>query len=372
MVDGYELLSGSCDFFVPYNRRLGDPLHLGDFNGDSFVDIATVNRARDDVSIIMGFGSSCEDLRLASQDSAIISAAMKRFWFAWWNTGLSPNGKQRQTSPERWEVVKEVIRSLIDDCGICFLSLGEVAERDIPQLLGASAAPLCELYDDSLPGIAIVYRSDMTRSVKQRILTSYYLRNRLRRCLHVELSANNALNLHLFVLHWPSDAYGNDGPLKRARLAEDLRQELDDLDVTAQAIVLGDFNEEPFSSVISQGLEASRSRERARKKRLRYNPCWRQLGEQQSLQAEISGVRLGAGTYYYRQSGAETQWYNFDQILLSSSLLDPQRWHLFEDELSIWCKPPLSNDKTGKPNSKFDHLPVLGCLHPPLTRTSGS
>ncbi|WP_428267069.1 endonuclease/exonuclease/phosphatase family protein [Haliangium sp.] len=294
---------------------------------------------------------------------------MTPFRFAWWNTKLSPPGG-KPASPEKQTIAAEVVRALIDDHGVQLLALGEVSMEDLKSLRRACRAPLDYTFEVPTTGnkrgsrLAILHHLEMVELREVMWPRVIWLGNPMRPSLQARVYFQGEL-VNCFVLHWPSNFRDDAAAGKRQELARDLRRTIHELpDPEARVLVLGDFNAEPFSAELNEGLKASRDRDRARAKHLLYNPCWRLLGEQQTL-GEETERRRGAGTYYYRQSGQITRWFTMDQMLVSSALLSREQWHLDEGTVEIWQEPPLANIRRGTPVLDFDHYPIVGSLRAP-------
>ena len=288
---------------------------------------------------------------------------MERLRFAWWNTRLVHKDGAKQQ-----EIAGEVVRRLIDEAGVVLLALGEVTEAQAGMLRDACRTrPLSLLVGDSVPrGMALCYRRDILQLDDHRRITTGWRDKVMERILHAELSGLPS-PLHVFVNHWPSNYMNDSSQAERSRLAQHLRGKLREMPGLSHVVILGDFNVEPFDAALGQELEASRSRDAVTKgKALLYNPFWRLLGERQSLREALQQPRRSAGTYLYRSSNATSQWYTMDQILVSAPLLNPEEWHLLEEETFIWQEPPLLAEKTGRPSHEFDHFPIVGTLRSPV------
>jgi hypothetical protein len=288
---------------------------------------------------------------------------MERLRFAWWNTRLVYKDGVKQQ-----EIACEVVRRLIDEAGIVLLALGEVTEAQAEMLRDAChTRPLSLLAGNSVPrGMALCYRRDILDLHSFERVTTRWRDKELHRILHAKF-VGRLSPLHVFINHWPSDYRNNAAAAEQRRLAQDLRSRLRKMTTLSHSVVIGDFNVEPFDTAMCDELEASRSRDAVTKGRaLLYNPFWRLLGERQSLREALLQPRRSAGTYLYRSSNATSQWYTMDQILVSAPLLNPEEWHLLEEETFIWQEPPLLAEKTGRPSHEFDHFPIVGTLRSPV------
>lgn len=140
-----------------------------------------------------------------------------------------------------------------------------------------------------------------------------------------------ATRLHVLVNHWPSRGGDRSGALRRVA-GTTLRRVVDAIlarDPTADILIAGDFNDEPFDASVVAALGAIRSRnavlEREHVPAL-FNPSWRFLAEPD------------VGTYYYN---AQWAWHVFDQVIVSKGLLDGDGFTLVEDSLAIHAPDAL-------------------------------
>ena len=118
--------------------------------------------------------------------------------------------------------------------------------------------------------------------------------------------------VHLLVNHWPSRRAGAElTSYKRIKAAEtclEVIQEIRAKDPKADIVVMGDFNDNPDSVSIQQHLTPADM----------YNPM-------EQLQSRTRG------TSKYRDS-----WFLFDQILVSNSLRDKDKFGLFFEQAEIF------------------------------------
>jgi endonuclease/exonuclease/phosphatase family metal-dependent hydrolase len=152
--------------------------------------------------------------------------------FAWWNTNLAPGGKARDNTASRWKVATEVVRQLLDRIDADLLALGEVSERDVEQLRGdVKRQPLellCETTETWPKGLAVLYDRRNLELVEREILSTARMGTDHRRGLRLTFHMAEPASawLHVFVLHLPSSYQNNAGPDVRARIAQDLREEV--------------------------------------------------------------------------------------------------------------------------------------------------
>jgi len=178
--------------------------------------------------------------------------------------------------------------------------------------------------------------------------------------LYVKGLLKDSVELHVFVNHWSSRRGGQkESEHKRVLAAQNLKRKSDsilDIDANANIIFMGDFNDYPTNTSISEVLGA-KSIEKAN-----TNDFVNLLAPQHSE---------GKGTHNYRG-----EWGALDQIIISPSLKneeglevkDKEAYILYEDFL-LYEHP--SGDKTpsktyGGPNyygGYSDHLPIYFYLH---------
>lgn len=132
--------------------------------------------------------------------------------------------------------------------------------------------------------------------------------SRTRDILYIKGPLLNRDTLHLFVNHWPSryGGYAATKP-KRNETARILRQNVDSLFLAIQAphiIIMGDFNDDPDDESLADVLNAQP-----------VSPL---------IQAETL-YNLMQNAYHSQYGGTlkhQAQWNQFDQIIVSGSLLD--------------------------------------------------
>lgn len=296
------------------------------------------------------------------QGTEVSPRTMERISLAWWNAGLAPLGVSRG-SPERYDVASRVLRSLVVDESVALLALGETTDADL-EACCASASELRRL-EWRKPGgrrqrasaLAVGYDARVLTLLDDSLLTDTFGGTTFATGWHLVFEAfasGDALNV--VVVHWPSHVR-EDAAIQRQWIATSLHSRFrEDRDV----VLLGDFNDEPFSPALSHGLVAYRDRELVRRRGdAYYNPFWRHLGEQQILEHEETGS-LPAGTHFHH-SGTASRWFTFDQIVVSSGLLGNSAWRLLEGTTRVVTHESLLTPR-GTMRDVFDHLPVATSL----------
>ena len=285
--------------------------------------------------------------------------------FAWWNTGLTPRG--RIATVEQQRIAAHLVELLVGG-NIDFIALGEVSlnERVIYAEVashygykiidgfakaGRSQFNMLFLYQPirlnvSDPVAIIVKKGDRTLRIAQRL----------------DIVVNRSDKpLHIFVSHWSSRLHLAEDAPDRALLGLRLRDAVDGIyaqyqpQVVPNIILMGDYNDEPFSKSLTDHLRATRDRALSiRKIDLLYNPFWQHLG----APCKPIGRDRPGGTYFHA-GGEITKWRLFDQFIVSSSFLESGDWILDENLTRIIEAPEyiqLLWDRT----ERFDHAPIVG------------
>lgn len=284
---------------------------------------------------------------------------------AWWNTSLAPRGQTRESDGLR-AAAASVIQILLMKNRVSFLALGEMSLEDMTHLrqlikiknlkfesgitsVGRAKYDTCYIYNTEileLVGIEDVSSADGGRTLKLAQQLTF-------------IEKISGKPIFILVSHWPSRLHVSEHDPVRdefgIRLRDTIRNIKPSDGTQPYIILLGDYNEEPFSKALSIQLKASRHREFvSRKEHLLYNPFWGFLGQRDA----DSDRPLGS---YYWKDGAISKWFTFDQIMFSSSLARRGDWSLLEDGehfANIADLTALVIDS----KSKFDHIPVYATI----------
>ncbi len=291
----------------------------------------------------------------------------ERLILAWWNTGISPFGKTRESNESNIAYASRVVNTLLKDLRVDFLGLCEVTKSDLIRLLRESVLPNYSIYDGTYDigrskfDTGAIYNTDRFTLIDDKVITVSLGNRTLKLANRIEFKvANDDFPFYIFLTHWPSHLTP-DSESFRILLGARLRLMLSDLITVykenARLIIMGDFNEEPFHECIENQLLATRDRDMAKKSySYLYNPFWRLLGESVSYTHDCR-IRSYAGTCHI-SSGHSTKWKTVDQIIVSSAFLGNCSWHLNEDLTKILYITPNAidiNEATGT----FDHFPII-------------
>ncbi len=281
-------------------------------------------------------------------------------------------GKPRET-PSNFKVFQTVVDHLTRQLDVDFCALGEVSETDVEDIrkylkgssyevvngiksIGRSQYSTCLLFNPAklschLGGHEVV----MQESSKYRLAQQVYLE-----------PTDSSSIFQVFISHWPSRLNLPANDPMRLTLGDRLRQRVDKVlseDKATNIVLMGDYNDEPFDSSLSNCLRATRDRDLIKKKpSLLYNPFWRHLCHPE-LVANPSTTRSKPESWgtYYHSNGTLFKWRTFDQMFFSSSLLGSDGWYLNEASTSIVDIEPYTQLVMNRTDS-FDHLPIIAAL----------
>jgi hypothetical protein len=282
---------------------------------------------------------------------------------AWWNTSLAPRGRARGDADFSL-AAGEVVRALLEDGRIDALFLGEVTPDDAEACLKDVCQKTVRFVRTPAGGgarrqqaLAALYDPSRLSIVSDRMLADTRAGSRFETGWHLTVTAAGREDiLDIVVVHWPSHLREEQGP-QRGHMAASLYREFRR---NRDVVIVGDFNDEPFSAALTEGLVAYRDRDLVRRKaEAFYNPFWRWLGERQHVEDELGG-RLPAGTHFYRR-GLLSRWFTYDQVVVSSALLGRSAWNLVEGATRVLFPETLLADD-GTMRGGFDHLPIATTL----------
>lgn len=278
-------------------------------------------------------------------------------------------GKPRATDEQK-SIAMEVINHLTKELEIDCLALGEVASTNLFDFKKQLNLKEYELFDGTQKkgrlqfDTGVLYRKESLCLLNNKNIicspgrTNSKVANRLDFMI-----IDDKTILTLFVSHWPS-RLKEDNQQIRNYMGKFLKNEIDNLTCeygeTAYAILMGDYNDEPFDPSLSEHLFASRDRGFVCKfPTFLYNPFWRYMGE--SL-PHIPGEsnKSYAGSCFY-SGGRDTFWRTFDQIIFSSEFLRDGDWQLNEEYTKILDIEPYCGSVSALKNI-FDHFPVISFI----------
>lgn len=292
------------------------------------------------------------------------------FRIGWWNTRLKYLFKAEGSTSKHLAAAAQIVAALMNQQQGSLLCLGEICNDSFAILnaqLAGAGFELIQLDENPLKphfGMVAVYRPDKIAGLVATYETQLIegVKRRLAVRLIAELPTGSILNL--FLAHWPSRLYSPEGSPERDQMASFLRAKIEELfeaDEDSKVVVVGDFNDDPYSRSISRGLMATKELVRiSRNKRLLYNPFWGKLVHPTEV-FRGGGMPPASGTYYYA-NGRVNRWHVFDQMLFSSAYFgESAEWHLDERNTHIidhrfGLIPDLRSGEG------FDHYPIMATI----------
>jgi hypothetical protein len=291
--------------------------------------------------------------------------------FLWWNTSLSPPIQKPKTREEDLHFVVAQIKHMRAIYSFAVLGLGEVSTDDLDQILSGVGDPTLAKVDatDRRKRLkfdtAIIYDLTKLELLRQPLsLTENLNGDTLKLGIVASFmiaSANEVVQV--VTSHWPSRR--TLGPLesKRSEYGTWLRTRCQSLRATEASpyiVLMGDYNDDPFSPSLAEHLFATRDRTlAARDTNYFYNPFWRCLGESQP--ATFPETDVGVCGTHYHPYGKHTEWVTFDQIIFSSAFLIEGPLVLNEKYTGIVSTPDLTKALRQR-TQRIDHFPVISVV----------
>lgn len=291
---------------------------------------------------------------------------------AWWNTSLSPIRARHRAEEEDKQIAAGIVNSLVDSLQIDCLALGEVTSDELTYLLNSCCTQDYGIFDGTLKkeshlfDTGLIYNKNRLEIIDSGDLTDGYGNRELKLAQRIDFRVRETYEeLHVYICHWPSRLWCHENSAMRntfgIRLHDSIGNFKQASEQAAQIIIMGDFNDEPFDESLAQYLLATRDRTKVMlDDKYFYNPFWRHLGEVFPFSANGDGSN-GCGTCFHKSGGEETRWRTFDQIIVSSSLLDHDRWFIDEENTDS-LKNPILDELLESKSRIFDHRPVLSYL----------
>lgn len=284
---------------------------------------------------------------------------------ACWNTALSSSARTVSTDLLRCIDIVSHIESLFNDLRCDFVALSEVCSADLDifrKLLNPShkIIDLASSVGKTRFDCAVIYNENLLSVDKIKDLSLVDLGNTIKTGQVVSVKEKITNDEFIIVLcHWSSQIM-TSGIDKRNNAAKHLQSYLEPhLRNGDKVIVMGDFNDEPYSSALVENLYATRCIDAVRKHptQLLYNPFWRYMVCEELYSHSNDTKSFESGTYSYT-SYTKNFWKMYDQIIFSSSFLGSSCWHINEQETTIVKSQSFRTSFSSK-NSSVDHYPVI-------------
>lgn len=295
----------------------------------------------------------------------------EKFSIAWWNTSLSPAAARDRASPSELAFAFTLIDEVLTTYEIDIFCLGEISPSNFIALSQLYSDKGYIVYDGTYNeglikhDLCILINTAKFTYYDSKSITEQSILGKIRAGQEIHLIDNvSGDDLFIYLSHWPSRSYdANDEMPKRYELGKALREAVEKCIEEKKGkffIMIGDFNDDPFSKSLTHAFGATRDRDLVRNNnKLFYNPFWNFMGATVNFPMQDHEDSI-YGTYYYKK-GLLTQWHTFDQIIFSSSFICNERWHLLENEVTIVINQ-IIRELIMDTKSPFDHLPILAVI----------
>ncbi|MGR5388517.1 endonuclease/exonuclease/phosphatase family protein [Vibrio crassostreae] len=288
----------------------------------------------------------------------------------WWNVNLSSTAKAATTNGTAdvyIQIAAHILR-LFSENSYHFLALGEVSKEDMIGLQNALSVTTLNTMDltDEVGAtrfdIGIIYNDSAVNVIHERSISRKITGNTIKGAQLVRIiEIDTKKEIYTYLCHWPSRLM--DTRDKRSEAAKMVNYDASNqVSEGHDVIIMGDFNDNPYDSTMTDGLKATRCHDAVKKypDELFYNPFWREVVSPVKYNNTTSTSEFKSGTYKYKNNidGVAVMWNCLDQILLSGSFLTGAFWHLNENNTHIELDTEILQDYEGS-DSKIDHLPIV-------------
>lgn len=288
--------------------------------------------------------------------------------FVWWNTSLSPPVARKRSSEVDRDFVIAQVREIRRQTEFSVMGLGEVCSADLAAIVAGLDDPHIGCHDATDHSgrlkfdTAVIYDRRKVAWGQARSAVDKYAGRSLKIGEVVEFTSTLTEEAFTVVVsHWPSRLTLAETAPARCELGSGLRWLVERMHDSSQSFVvlMGDYNDDPFSPSLADHLIATRDRSLARKKGLLYNPFWKWIGESHHLPDEVETLGI-CGTHFY-PDGNVTRWFTYDQMMFSSEFLRDRSMVLDEASSGVLAFAELRTKVLNR-REIFDHLPVLGTV----------
>ncbi|WP_102412495.1 endonuclease/exonuclease/phosphatase family protein [Vibrio cyclitrophicus] len=290
---------------------------------------------------------------------------------AFWNTALSP--PVSRANPPVLEKSTQAVSIILKQLEtISLLGLCEVSDKDIATIeLSLDPKFKIEGITDNLGqtwfDLAIIYDTDIfeTECVISPKTTRLMTHDKIKVAAEVELKwRETGQVIVIYVSHWLSqnsdDEYRQAAGHALSILAERNSK------LGNQVILMGDYNDDPFSASISKFLGAVSCYSALSKGKglLLYNPFARAMFISSPFCHVNNQTPQSIGSYYY-PTGRERKYLTYDQIIFSPCFLEQGTWRLEEEKTGVYSEPQIQTLMEKSHKRLFDHFPVVASLQKP-------
>ncbi|MGF1881605.1 endonuclease/exonuclease/phosphatase family protein [Vibrio splendidus] len=287
---------------------------------------------------------------------------------AFWNTALSPpvSSAARPSQEKLDQAVSIVLEQLTT---VSVLGLCEVSEEDITTISSSLPSNFkIQSIQDKLGrtwfDLAIIYDIDVfeDKSNISTKTTRHLNHDKIKVGAEVSLTWKETGNVIIvYVSHWLSQN-SDDEYRHAAAMALSLLVERNS-NLGNQVILMGDYNDDPFSASISKFLGAVNCYSALSKGKglLLYNPFARAMFVSSPFCQLSNQKPKSLGSYYYA-GGRERRYLTYDQIIFSPCFLEKGAWKLEEGNTGIYNEPKIQTLIEQTHKRFFDHFPVVASL----------
>jgi hypothetical protein len=292
----------------------------------------------------------------------------KNFSFGFWNCAISPPGQNDPVDAEMVISAFEIIKSLFEEHALAIIFLCEInvnsftlieemaKDIGVESIIANDSTPTGSKFD-----LACLYLPEHVQIEKGlthvgRVGTS---RIKVAQTFSVIFDKNEK-PIHFLLSHWPSRLQDISKSF-RNECSIGLRMGVVNLQENNESfILLGDYNDDPYSETIFDNLRATNDRSLVitSPDYWLYNPFWRTLYARSVF--SLSDAKHDFGTCYSKANNRNS-WSSFDQILFSGDFLKAGDYYINEENCKV-----ISDEKYVKlimsSDNNFDHLPIIGSI----------
>lgn len=282
--------------------------------------------------------------------------------FIFWNCALNPPRVKKKPTLSDVDFVISQISELINNSNADVIVLSEITHVSFDEL-GKTVDT--EKYEAELLNyktkrsvfdIAIIYRKEI-KILESAPLIKEISGTELKVAVKIKIEdPYQKQPISIYASHWPSFRTPDSEVLK-THAATALKIQIENgLANNENIVCMGDYNTEPFSSIISVNLSATNDRQNVIKKPQHwlYNPFWKLLNSR--LCFENSGGSHDLGTCFGR-SNHRPNWATFDQMFFSASFLRNKGWSIIEEDTGRYFDDSLLKQLKNH-TSSINHFPV--------------
>lgn len=262
----------------------------------------------------------------------------------------------------------ELLKGIFVSHGLAFLVLCEVNESSFEMLRPLLVEYGFEsiLFDDKTPtgsrlDLACVYLPNLVSIKKEESHFGNVGTSSIK--ISQQFSVLTSLGgepIIIFASHWPSRLQYVAQDFKN-HCSIGLKNRIEKLqEMNKQFILMGDFNDDPYSQALFKNLTATNDRALVISKTSfwLYNPFWKTLFARSTFSRGSNAHDFGT---CYNKTNNMNKWSTFDQIIFSGNFLKSGKWFINEEKCTVISDEAFV-DLIMDDGNKFDHLPVIGSI----------